>query len=170
MTVQAHIDGLRRNLTNLQERKFNMDQTAYQNLACCPSCFWGGEYTKVEEAIERREIMLRVMLCRKMGLRPGKYRLVLSRVRCLTCGGKGRTTMGSAGRCTCGESHCPGRGVCHTCYGTGWARGRKKIVTRKWPDCYLSVADAVGDVIKKRLEGDPLQSPLSKAIHVEKAQ
>ena len=134
--LAAHIRGLEANLMKLRAQQDKMTGPEYcPPNACCPSCFWGDQLRHVEEAIERREQYLKVLRCRQQGLRPQKTRMVMYLVPggCMACGGTGRTTLFSVGRCTCGEPHCPGRGRCHSCGGTGRSKKVKAVVTRPWP-------------------------------------
>jgi hypothetical protein len=130
MTLRDHIEGLERNINALQRRLDEMNADEYcPPHHCCPSCYWGREMDDVIEKLERRQHYRRVLLCRVNSLKPKKVRTVRVKVYCCT----GRTTMFSVGRCRCGEPDCPGRGICHTCKGTGRTWGEKKITTRPWP-------------------------------------
>jgi hypothetical protein len=96
--------------------------------------------SEIYEAIERREVMLRVLEVRAAGKKPGKFRMIKIKQVCPACI-NGRTTLFSVGRCLCGEPNCPGRGVCHTCRGTMRVWGRTKRVTRPWPDIQRAITE-----------------------------
>jgi len=102
---------------------------------CCPSCVWGGKLHEIEGKLERQRYYLKVLECKALGLKPQKVKIVTRRSNrdCPACGGLGRTTRWSVGRCTCGEPNCPGRGRCHSCQGTGRMMETVEIVIRPWP-------------------------------------
>lgn len=129
-TLDDHITGLYRNIFALEGKWDDMHEVIGPG-HCCAACYWGRELEDVEEALERKEHYLKVLLCRKHGLKPKKVRTMKIKVEC--CPAPHKTTMFSVGRCRCGERDCPGRGVCHTCKGTGYKWGTKLIVVREWP-------------------------------------
>jgi hypothetical protein len=136
MSFADQIRGLRANIGRLENRREEMVGPDYcPPNACCPSCFWGRELSDLDGAIERRVHYLRVLECRQKGLRPQKTKIVMVGRDCQACGGSGRTTRWSVGRCTCGEPDCPGRGICHRCKGKGVIRDLPKtVVIRPWPE------------------------------------
>lgn len=137
ITLDAHIQGLQRNIARLRQRLVEMQGNDYRPPnACCPSCYWGSELDEVAEAWMRRDQYLKVLVCRKMGGRPQKVRMIKYRDpgTCGACGGSGRTTKFSVGLCRCGDSDCPGRGLCHACKGTGASQRTKTVVVRDWPE------------------------------------
>jgi len=136
VSLVDQIRGLERNLEKLRARQEEMTGPEYcPPAACCPSCFWGDKLTEIDEAIERREYFLKVYKCKLQGLKSRKARRVtrLSNRPCGACGGAGHTTKFSVGACRCGEPRCLGRGVCHTCRGSGRAMETVEIVIRPWP-------------------------------------
>lgn len=156
-TVDQHIVGLQRNIKHYAAKLHEMTGPEYcPPNACCPSCVWGGRLEDVLEALNRREEMLAVLLCRKAGLKPRKMRVVHDerRKQCPSCNcsnsyhyaarlpGKGRKTVASFGPCRecVGEERrdCPGRGVCHTCRGSGYVTEKmpRLVILRPWPSGY----------------------------------
>mgnify|MGYP001817295752 CR=1 FL=1 len=155
-TIDTHIEGLKRNIKRLGEQLRYMTGPEFcPPNACCPSCAWGSRLEKVNELLNRREVMLSVMLCRKAGLKPRKMRVIKRKVKkkcpacnCVSTGrylhekrpATGRKTIASFGPCReCyGEMAltCPGRGVCHTCRGTGYVMVDipRLVEIRSWPE------------------------------------